>query len=128
RNLSDAEWAAEYRGRFQDALNNDLNTSQSLAVVLELVAEAYRRNDNRIWNTLKGLDQVIGLGLEQRVIEAAAEEIPAEVVRLGAERERARKSKDFKRADELRHELDARGFEIRDSKEGPLITRKRKAS
>jgi cysteinyl-tRNA synthetase len=128
RNPSDAEWAAEYRGRFQDALNNDLNTSQSLAVVLELVAEAYRRNDNRIWNTLKGLDQVLGLGLEQRVIEAAAEEIPAEVVRLGAERERARKSKDFKRADELRHELDARGFEIRDSKEGPLITPKRKAS
>jgi cysteinyl-tRNA synthetase len=128
RNLSDAEWAAEYRGRFQDALNNDLNTSQSLAVMLELVAEAYRRNDNRIWNTLKGLDQVIGLGLEQRVIEAAAEEIPAEVVWLGAERERARKSKDFKRADELRHELDARGFEIRDSKEGPLIAPKRKAS
>jgi cysteinyl-tRNA synthetase len=127
RNSSDAEWATEYRERFQDALNNDLNTSQSLAIVLELVAEAYRRKDYRIWNTLKALDQVLGMGLERRFIAAAAEEIPVEVSRIGLEREAARKAKDFKRADELRREVDARGFEIRDSKDGPVITPKRKA-
>ena len=39
----DSAWASEYRERFNDAINNDLNTSQALAVVLDLIGEAYRR-------------------------------------------------------------------------------------
>ncbi len=50
----DSEWAGEYRERFHEALNNDFNTPQALAVALELVGEAYRRDDHRIWNTLTG--------------------------------------------------------------------------
>ena len=47
-----AGWAAEYYERFHDAINNDLNTPQALAVALDLVAEAYRRKDFRAWPTL----------------------------------------------------------------------------
>ena len=47
----DSAWAGEYRERFSEAINNDLNTSQALAVVLDLIGEAYRRSDHRIWNT-----------------------------------------------------------------------------
>ena len=60
----DAPWAQEFDGRFLEAVNNDLNTAQALAVVLELVGEAYRRGDKRIWNTLKKFDSVLGLDLE----------------------------------------------------------------
>ena len=44
---ADSEWAQAYFDRFQEAINNDLNTPQALAVVLDLVGEAYRRNDKR---------------------------------------------------------------------------------
>ncbi len=58
-----AGWAAEYYERFHDAINNDLNTPQALAVALELVAEAYRRKDFRAWPTLQALDAMLGLDL-----------------------------------------------------------------
>ncbi|MFZ0888997.1 MAG: cysteine--tRNA ligase, partial [Candidatus Binataceae bacterium] len=60
----DSPWAAPYAERFAEALTNDLNTPQAIAVALELVAEAYRRNDRRVWNTLVEFDGVIGLGLK----------------------------------------------------------------
>jgi cysteinyl-tRNA synthetase len=115
----DAPWTRDYLERFHDSLNNDLNTPRSLAIVLELVAEAYRRKDQRIWNILKSFDQMLGLGFEASFKRATAEEIPAEILELSNERESARAAKDFKRADEIRRELEARGYEIRDRKGAP---------
>jgi glutamyl/glutaminyl-tRNA synthetase len=43
------------------------------------------------------------------------DEIPEEVLMLAREREQARKEKNFKRSDELRSEINALGFEIKDS-------------
>ncbi|PYL59727.1 MAG: hypothetical protein DMF31_06035, partial [Verrucomicrobia bacterium] len=53
-----------------------------------------------------------------------AEKIPAEVTRLAKERAQARLAKDFKKSDELRNELSARGWEMRDTKDGYTITRR----
>jgi cysteinyl-tRNA synthetase len=127
KSSTDTGWAAEYHDRFNDALNNDLNTPQALAVVLEMVAEAYRRSENRIWNTLKGFDSVLGLDLEKRLAETRKTEFPPEILKLRADREQARAARDFKRADELRHELEALGYEIRDSKAGSVLMPKRSA-
>jgi cysteinyl-tRNA synthetase len=123
----DSEWSAEYGARFHEAINNDLNTAQALAAVLELVAESYRRHDYRVWNTLKLFDMVLGLNLEQRLRETGEAAFPSEILQLRDDREQARKARDFKRADELRGELDARGYEIRDSKAGPVLMPKRVA-
>ena len=123
----DCRWAADYADRFHEALNNDLNTAQGLACALEMVAEAYRRRDHRIWNTLKRFDLVMGLGLEDHLRESRRAQFPAEILRLRDEREQARKVRDFQRADELRRELDARGYQVRDSKTGPLLMPKRPA-
>jgi len=123
----DAAWTGEYRERFHAALNNDLNTAQALAAALEMVAEAYRRGNHDIWQTLHGFDQVMGLELQQQVREARAGQIPAEILQLRHERELARKARDFKRADELRHQLHARGYEVRDSKNSSVLVPKRPA-
>jgi cysteinyl-tRNA synthetase len=45
------------------------------------------------------------------------------VERLAAERQEARDARDFERADRLRDELAARGWEIRDTAEGPRLVR-----
>ena len=90
--------------------------------------DAYRRGEHRIWNTLRKFDQVMGLQLEQRLRTTRSAEFPAEVLQLRDERERARAAKDFKRADELRDELDARGYAVRDSKSGPVLMAKRQGN
>jgi len=120
---SDADFAAEYHARFGAALNNDLNTPQAIAGALELVAEAYRRADKRIWKTLCAFDSVLGLGLAETRAAAASEvsAIAPEIQALIDERAAARKSRDFKRADELRAELESRGYEVKDNRDGSAV-------
>jgi GT2 family glycosyltransferase len=49
-------------------------------------------------------------------------EIPAEIARLLAERTEARRNKDFARADAIRDEITALGYEIHDTPEGATVT------
>jgi cysteinyl-tRNA synthetase len=124
---ADSGWAFALADRFHEAINNDLNTAQALASTLEMIAESYRRRDFAVWNTLKSFDLVLGLNLEERLREARDARFPAEILQLRNEREQARKARDFRRADRLRRELDARGYQIRDSKSGPVLMPKRLA-
>jgi cysteinyl-tRNA synthetase len=125
--VADSGWAFEFAERFHEAINNDLNTPQALASTLELVAESYRRGDSRIWNTLTRFDQVLGINLEEHLRETRSTEFPAEILQLRDEREQARNARDFQRADQLRRELEARGYQIRDGKSGPVLMPKRAA-
>jgi cysteinyl-tRNA synthetase len=122
---SDVAWTAGYEERFRDALNNDLNTAQALAVVLELAAEAYRQKDLRVWKTLQKFDQVLGLDLAGSLAVAKSGSLPENILRLSKDREAARAAKDFRRSDELRNELDALGYEVKDTKAGMVIMPKR---
>ncbi len=120
-----AGWAAEYYERFHDAINNDLNTPQAIAVALELVAEAYRRKDFRAWPTLLTLDTVLGLDLQKHRETAHASTIEADVQQLIDNRTAARKAKDFITADELRKEIERRGYEVKDNRDGTATYQRR---
>jgi len=111
---TDSSWVSEYPARFHEALNNDLNTPQALAVALELIRESYRRGDRRVWNTVLEFDKVLGLslGLIQRVTKI--QPFPPGADKLMEERRQARETRNFKRADELRQELEALGIEVSD--------------
>jgi cysteinyl-tRNA synthetase len=49
--------------------------------------------------------------------------IPEEVAQLAEQREEARREKNWKRSDELREQISALGWEVRDTKDGPKLTR-----
>ena len=66
------------------------------------------------WNQV---DQVLQISGE----EAA---LPAEIAELAEARVQARLAKDWRKSDELRDELAARGWEARDTKDGQKITRR----
>jgi cysteinyl-tRNA synthetase len=123
---ADSGWTPAYLDRFQEALNNDLNTPEALAAALELVGEAYRRNDRRIWRTLRELDSVLGLDFERVRKETRSAKFPAEVEALISDRTAARKARDFKRADELRREIEALGYEVKDNRDGTAIYQPRR--
>jgi cysteinyl-tRNA synthetase len=56
--------------------------------------------------------------------ESGDVELPAEVAKLGEARAQARLAKDFRKSDELRDQLNALGWEARDTKDGQKITRR----
>jgi cysteinyl-tRNA synthetase len=111
----------EARGDFLDALADDFNTPRALAAVFDLVTEANRRPLAGAHAALEEMLDILGL---ERLAAADEEEADPEALSLLNERERARAERDFERADELRSELERRGWEVRDAAEGARLVRR----
>ena len=71
--------------------------------------------------SLLKFDRVLGLDLSS----AKKPEIPVEIKKLAAARQQYREQKNWAKADELRRELEARGYLVKDIKEGFIIKPKK---
>jgi cysteinyl-tRNA synthetase len=108
---------ATYKERFFDALRDDFNTPAALAAAFEWIRDANSRSEVG----REDLVEMLGvLGLENLLEpdSAAAGEDAQELLRA---REAAREARDFAAADQLREELRALGWEVRDSPSGPEL-------
>jgi cysteinyl-tRNA synthetase len=115
---------------FRAALADDLNISEALSALFVYVREVNRRIANgplapgdreRVAGTLADLDRVLGV-LDASAWDGGAGEADdeaAEIDRMVADREAARKARDFATADRLRDELIARGVVLEDTPHGP---------
>ncbi len=110
---------------FRARMDNDLDTPGALAGIFELVSAAHRAADagdevegGRLARSAAALAAALGLSLR-----AADAEVDEESSRLVAERDEARRSRDFARADALRDELVARGWTVEDTPSGTAIRR-----
>jgi cysteinyl-tRNA synthetase len=111
---------------FEEALDDDLNISAALAFLFETIRETNRAMDR---GELDPASTIGWLNWWERVdsvlaISGGESEIPVEVSKLARAREQARLAKDWQKSDELRKELNARGWEARDTKDGQKITRR----
>ena len=115
----------EYAERFFAALADDFNTPRARAVVFDWIAEGNRRIDagERLGPGRLG-EMLYGLGLESLLATQAGDEAPAELRRLAGERDEARAGRDFERADELRNQIAAAGWEVRDTADGGQLVRR----
>jgi len=111
---------AGFQQRFLEFVNDDLNTSQAIALTWEMVKSDIPSAHKRA--TLDLFDQVFGLKLSEWQ-PAKEEEAPAEIVALAETRNQARKDKDWAAADAARDELTAKGYEIVDTPDGFQIKR-----
>lgn len=109
--------------KIDEAFNDDLNTPTALAVLSEfqrrvngwMDAHQLSKSDSRqVLDLLKNANQI----LDVFDFEMKEYTIPAHVLRLASEREQARKSKDWKKSDELRFTIEKEGYMITDSKDG----------
>lgn len=101
----------DYKYKFLEVINNDLNFPQALAIVQELLKSEISNPDKLA--TILDFDQVLGLKL--------GGEIPAEIMALAQEREEARAAKDWSRSDELRQTIESQGYIIKDGSSGFTI-------
>jgi cysteinyl-tRNA synthetase len=114
------EFVAARRAALVDALADDFNTPRALAALFELIAEGNRRP---LRGARAALEEMLPLlGLESLL--APGEEIDPEAERLMAAREQARAGREFEQADRIRDELASRGYEVRDTPDGPRLVRR----
>ena len=110
-----------FRAQFEAAMEDDLNTADALSAVFELVKFAnVEGKETASLPFLQALKKEIVtlcdiLGL---IVDVQEDELDEEIEKLIAERQAARKAKDFAKADQIRDELLARGIELKDTREG----------
>ena len=95
--------------KFREAVENDLNLPQALAVVWEMAKSNIPDMDKL--ELISGWDQILGLDLLKPLVE---KEIPTEIQTLINQRDDLRKMKKWDEADKLRQEIKKRGFIIND--------------
>ena len=112
---------AAFVTKFEESMDDDFNTADALAAVFELVKFANTNvqegsSKEFAGHTLEVMTKicdVLGLTLEKK-----EEILDEEIENLIAERQAARKAKDFARADEIRGLLLDKGIELKDTREG----------
>ncbi len=111
----------EFYDKFETAMDDDFNTADAISALFELVK--YANSNSSADNTVEYLeamkkkitDMADILGL---VVEKKEEMLDSEIDALIAERQQARKDRNFARADEIRDELLAKGIILEDTREG----------
>ena len=106
-----------YRQAMQAELNQDLNTARVLALMWELLKSDLPGDVQKA--TLRWLDQVLGLGLDDWAPPRHA--IPEPVRELAAARALARSEKRWSDADAARKAIEAAGYAVRDTAEGTIV-------
>jgi cysteinyl-tRNA synthetase len=116
----EVDWDNPYAQRFREAMNDDFNTPEAVAVLFDLANEVNRTRAAADAELLKSLAGI--LGLLQRDPQAFLQAPPAgggltsqRIEELIAARVTARKEKNFVEADRIRKELESAGVTLEDS-------------
>ena len=112
-----------YEKRFDDAMDDDMNTADALGAIFELVKDANvtiqqgasREAAKAALTSLEAVCDVLGL------LAKKEDELPEEIAALVRERAEARKNKDWARSDELRNRIVNAGYILEDTKQGQKV-------
>jgi len=121
-----AQRPPEEDSRFEEALDEDLNISGALGVLFDAIRETNRALDLGNLNAQAAGSRLQWWERIDRVLAVSGQEtaFPAEIAALAEARAQARLAKEWRKSDELRDELAAHGWKVRDTKDGQKITRR----
>ena len=119
--------------RFNEAMSDDFNTALALSDLFGYFKEVKRLTDagdpraKRMVNQIRETYALLGLfcknAQEYLAQYRKGEDIPAQVLRLAEERKVARAEKNWAKSDELRAQIGALGYAVKDGKEGYELTK-----
>jgi len=108
---------SNYKKKFENAMDDDLNISKALSVIYDLIKEGNNKNLSKksakeTLNFLKETDSILNIMNFKEV------KVSKDILCLIKKREYYRKKKEFKKADEIRDKLKKKGIILEDTKEG----------
>lgn len=116
----------KFRTDFYTELDNDFNTPKAFAVMFEFIKKANelldkdlisKKEANEIYKFFEEINDIFGIIDFKKVSKT----IPAGIKKLVRERELARKNQNWQKSDELRLEIEKKGFLVEDTKDGAII-------
>ena len=121
------DWNEKYAAQFKEAMDDDFNTAQAVAVLFELAKEVNQTKSPELARQLKKLGGVLGiLQLDpEAFVKGAVDSVDeAAVEALIAERKAAKAAKNWARADEIRKELLEKNIVLEDAPGGVTTWRR----
>ena len=112
---------SEYKNRFLEAINDDLNMPLAMSVVWDVAKNNVK--SKKFADLLLDFDQVLGLKLNE-VSEISKVELPKEILEIIESRKIARENKNWAESDRLRDLLNEKGYNVKDTKDGMEVTEK----
>jgi len=106
----------DFAKSFKNALENDLNIPQALAVVWQVIKSNLPSEDKI--DLVFDFDKVLGLSIKQNTLDL---KIPDPIKKLVAKREKLRNQGKFTEADKIRSQIKDLGFIIEDIKTGAKV-------
>jgi len=108
----------EYKTRFQEAINDDLNMPVAMSVIWDVVKNPSK--SKQLADLLLDFDKVLGVDIQKEVEEKTLD-LPEEINELIEKRKQARANKDWALSDQIRDELKEKGYVVKDTKEGTIV-------
>ncbi|ABW18031.1 cysteine--tRNA ligase [Alkaliphilus oremlandii] len=109
-----------FKNQFIDAVDDDFNTADGIAVIFDLVREINSHISEK--NSKKAVEASYDLLMELTgvlgLLKREAEDLEEEIERLIAERQQARKDKNFALSDKIRDDLKEKGIVLEDTAQG----------
>jgi cysteinyl-tRNA synthetase len=118
------DWSERSGRRFREAMDDDFNTPEAVAALFDLAGEANRTASMALKRQLRALGGLLGIFRREseHFLQSPAGPVAgpsdARIESLIKERNEARRSKDFRRADEIRDELLRDGIVLEDGSQG----------
>ena len=111
------ELSENFNKKFNLAIESDLQLPQALAITWQMLKSDLSSKEKL--KLIFDFDKVFGLKLN----ELAEQKIPEEIIKLADERLKARQANDFKKADEIRINIESKGYKIKDIKDSYEISK-----
>lgn len=109
----------KYKELFEDTLKDNLNTSNSLTIIFDVLKDESLDDYNKLY-LIEDFDQVLSIDL----VKHEKLDVSEEVLKLIEERNIAKLNKDYLKADEIRNELLSMNIILKDTKDGTIIEKK----
>ena len=114
----ETEKIEEYKAKFLEAINDDLNMPVAMSIVWDIVKNPVK--SKKLAELLLEFDRVLGIKIEEP-IKRETEDIPGEILNLVEQRKIAKANKDWNLADELRNKVQEMGYSIKDTKTETIV-------
>jgi len=113
----DLKMLKELKEKFFKAMDDDFDTVKVLAIIFDFIRESYKKKTGgkKTFEFFKEINKIFD------ILDLKEEKIPQEIQKLVAEREKARKEKNWKKSDQLRAKIKSLGYWVEDTAKGPKI-------